>query len=53
MEQGLGWINSFTTGIAEHTTTNGLQKDLDRKIYKMEDNMVIFESLFGYEVGID
>lgn len=47
MEQGLGWINSFATGIAGHTTTSGLEGAWTENPIKWDNGY--FESLFGYE----
>lgn len=46
-EQGLGWRNSFGTGIGVHTTTSGIEGAWTTNPVKWDNNY--FENLFGYE----
>jgi catalase-peroxidase len=46
-EQGLGWKNSFGSGIADDTITSGLEGAWTTDPVKWDNNY--FENLFGYE----
>ncbi|MFZ6871802.1 catalase/peroxidase HPI [Undibacterium sp. Di27W] len=46
-EQGLGWTNSFGTGIGVHTTTSGIEGAWTPTPTKWDNSY--FETLFGYE----
>ena len=46
-EQGLGWRNSFGTGIGAHTTTSGIEGAWTNNPVKWDNNYL--ENLFGYE----
>jgi catalase-peroxidase len=46
-EQGLGWKNSFGTGIGAHTITSGIEGAWTTNPVKWDNNY--FENLFGYE----
>jgi len=46
-EQGLGWRNSFGTGIGAHTTTSGIEGAWTTNPVKWDNNYL--ENLFGYE----
>lgn len=46
-EQGLGWKNSFGTGIGAYTTTSGIEGAWTTNPVKWDNNY--FENLFGYE----
>jgi catalase-peroxidase len=46
-EQGLGWKNSFGTGIGAHTTTSGIEGAWTTNPVQWDNNY--FENLFGYE----
>lgn len=46
-EQGLGWINEFGTGKAEHTTTSGLEGAWTTTPTKWDNNYL--DNLFGYD----
>ena len=45
--QGLGWINSFGSGKAQHTTTSGLEGAWTPTPTKWDNSY--FETLFGYD----
>jgi catalase-peroxidase len=46
-EQGLGWKNSFGTGIGVHTITSGIEGAWTTNPVQWDNNY--FENLFGYE----
>ncbi len=46
-EQGMGWRNSFGTGIGAHTTTSGIEGAWTTNPVKWDNNYL--ENLFGYE----
>ncbi|HEY9817460.1 MAG TPA: catalase/peroxidase HPI [Candidatus Obscuribacterales bacterium] len=46
-EQGLGWRNSFGTGIGAHATTSGIEGAWTTNPVKWDNNYL--ENLFGYE----
>ncbi|MFZ6742024.1 catalase/peroxidase HPI [Undibacterium sp. JH2W] len=46
-EQGLGWTNSFGSGIGVHTTTSGIEGAWTPTPTKWDNSY--FETLFGYE----
>ena len=46
-EQGLGWKNSFGSGVGVHTTTSGIEGAWTATPTKWD--MSYFETLFGYE----
>ncbi|MCM1984545.1 catalase/peroxidase HPI [Lyngbya confervoides] len=46
-EQGLGWRNSFGTGIGAHTTTSGIEGAWTTNPVQWDSNYL--ENLFGYE----
>ena len=46
-EQGLGWKNSFGTGLGAHTTTSGIEGAWTTNPVQWDNNY--FENLFGYE----
>jgi catalase-peroxidase len=46
-EQGLGWKNSFGTGIGVHTITSGIEGAWTTNPVKWDNNYL--ENLFGYE----
>jgi catalase-peroxidase len=46
-EQGLGWKNSFGTGIGVHTITSGIEGAWTNNPVKWDNNYL--ENLFGYE----
>ncbi len=46
-EQGLGWRNSFGTGVGAHTTTSGIEGAWTTNPVKWDNNYL--ENLFGYE----
>ncbi|MFZ6708526.1 catalase/peroxidase HPI [Undibacterium sp. TC9W] len=46
-EQGLGWTNSFGTGVGVHTTTSGIEGAWTPTPTKWDNSY--FETLFGYE----
>ncbi|MDG2992218.1 catalase/peroxidase HPI [Candidatus Synechococcus calcipolaris G9] len=46
-EQGLGWKNSFGTGIGAHTTTSGIEGAWTTNPVQWDNNYL--ENLFGYE----
>ncbi|MGI8935472.1 MAG: catalase/peroxidase HPI [Phormidesmis sp.] len=46
-DQGLGWRNSFGTGIGAHTTTSGIEGAWTTNPVKWDNNYL--ENLFGYE----
>jgi catalase-peroxidase len=46
-QQGLGWKNSFGTGIGVHTITSGIEGAWTTNPVKWDNNY--FENLFGYE----
>ncbi len=46
-EQGLGWKNSFGTGVGVHATTSGIEGAWTTQPTQWDNNY--FENLFGYE----
>ena len=46
-EQGLGWINRFSTGKGEHTTSSGIEGAWKPKPTKWDNGY--FDMLFGYD----
>ena len=46
-QQGLGWKNSFGTGVGVHTTTSGIEGAWTTQPTQWDNNY--FENLFGYE----
>ena len=46
-EQGLGWKNSFGSGVGVHATTSGIEGAWTTNPIKWDNNY--FENLFGYE----
>lgn len=46
-EQGLGWKNSFGTGVGAHTTSSGIEGAWTFNPIKWDNNY--FENLFGYD----
>ncbi|MFZ6731312.1 catalase/peroxidase HPI [Undibacterium sp. Ji42W] len=46
-EQGLGWTNSFGSGVGVHTTTSGIEGAWTPTPTKWDNSY--FETLFGYE----
>lgn len=46
-DQGLGWRNSFGTGIGAHTTTSGIEGAWTTNPVRWDNNYL--ENLFGYE----
>ncbi|MCC0178102.1 catalase/peroxidase HPI [Waterburya agarophytonicola K14] len=46
-QQGLGWKNSFGTGIGVHATTSGIEGAWTNNPVQWDNNY--FENLFGYE----
>ena len=46
-QQGLGWKNSFGSGVGVHTTTSGIEGAWTTRPTQWDNNY--FENLFGYE----